>query len=1357
MIKKSTIFLSFILICISLLLFYSVSTSQYKDKVIRSLLEYKLEQFFGYNIRITSFETNILSYFQFQGLTAVDSSQSGNKQIVSIGYARVDYTFSNLLGNEPIIKSVAIDSLMVNARRDSASFRKTLQQVKKHRATDSPIDFGIQFHSLHLTNSLIHYDDKLVPLNAISENIEITLKRKRQSEYSFLFQADSLHVDYLSYPFFANNLIVTGIISPEKVTVTQFALNHSGLECTLQADIDFHQLPVQISGKAQIQGNPSFIAANFNQVIPQHSLPLNGAMNIDIGFTGTLSEPVISLSMNIDDLELSNTTIERLEVHGKYQDKAIELNNITMELFEGKVLGQGKIHLDSLFTHEMSLMSQDINLERLFDLVPHEKSPYSGKLNGKLQTKGPVKNLKECSLNGGFSLLDVVYNSQKISKFNLDVSYIHDKLNVKFNHSGTNLIGMVALVDENITGEFSFHTTKPGELTGFANIIELQGSLDVAGTISGSIRNPIVTAIYKGDRIRFYGFPLDSLRGRMKYEQGSVTLEHNTFSGNLPSVDSLKPPYRIKGLSGGLLYSGLLHGPVSKPNGKINITITDPAYHQFRLSGIDAEIGFENDKIIIRDSRTYHDSLLVKMKGEYILSTKRGRLDLSFIEAVINQIQSQGTQRATENYQVETHRNTSTGKITINYVKDNQNSFQVSVKGDGLNIGRISQALIDSLNVNGIMDFNLNYTGSLKQPTGNLAFTIIAPQYRQITMDSFAGNIDIQSDKLVINKLDAVLKGQHAIISGDVEFKPSQGGYPVINGQSNFHCLAYGTNVSVQILTLLLPQTATFTGNSTFRLESNGLINNPSIHGDISINGANLMLRADVPSIENINFHAAFRDTILIVDQADCLISAHPIGIKGHVVTNDWNRFTSEVHVRASESSFLESFGTVSSDSLDYFISVQKFDLDLLRILNKDILNLDGEVNASLNIDGARGDPSIQGNMDLSGVSFIVPGSTIPITNGAASVKFDRNSIQLDSLTVSIEKGTIRSSGNAVHRNNKLNELNLAVYANKLNINRPKDYMLSVESVDITCTKRGKYYDLDGKVFLGESRFIKDIQPRSIIPFTKKTKRSTETPNPFAQQVRMNILLKSKSNLWIDNNLARIRFHPEIGLTGTLANPNFSGRLSVAEGYIIYLDKRFNIEHGALDFNDPSRLNPEIDLRAKTVLKSYQTYSKIPYDISLSITGPLDKTVLELTSVPQVTQSDILTLLTVGATRKEITGVGTNGSDASLGEILRTRAEVLSSRQITGYFSKRVGTLLGLEEISIEGNLFDINKSSGPQLIASERINDRIGITYSTTVGHMNDQRVRLDYRLNKYFSLEGETDQKGRTGIDVKYKLRFK
>jgi hypothetical protein len=48
-------------------------------------------------------------------------------------------------------------------------------------------------------------------------------------------------------------------------------------------------------------------------------------------------------------------------------------------------------------------------------------------------------------------------------------------------------------------------------------------------------------------------------------------------------------------------------------------------------------------------------------------------------------------------------------------------------------------------------------------------------------------------------------------------------------------------------------------------------------------------------------------------------------------------------------------------------------------------------------------------------------------------------------------------------------------------------------------------------------------------------------------------------------------------------------------------------------------------------------------------------------------------------------------------------------------------------------------------------------LSYTTTAGSSNEQNIRLGYKLSDHLSLEGETDQKGQSGLDLKYRLKFK
>jgi autotransporter translocation and assembly factor TamB len=259
------------------------------------------------------------------------------------------------------------------------------------------------------------------------------------------------------------------------------------------------------------------------------------------------------------------------------------------------------------------------------------------------------------------------------------------------------------------------------------------------------------------------------------------------------------------------------------------------------------------------------------------------------------------------------------------------------------------------------------------------------------------------------------------------------------------------------------------------------------------------------------------------------------------------------------------------------------------------------------------------------------------------------------------------------------------------------------------------------------------------------------------EKTALDVRLRESRDIWVDNNLARIRLRTELNMIGTAVHPNVAGRVAVEEGYVWYLDRKFRITQFTADFSDPNRMNPIVDLRAETKLRSYQTQTGKPYDITLLVTGPVDQARVELTSVPPLDRPDILALLTLGRTREEISDRELEGRKPGATSIALERAQDLSSRKIAGYTERKLGGFLGLEEITIEGNLFRFDRSWGPRLVASRKLSGRLDLTYSTTVGHMNDQSIRLDYRLWRQLSLEGHTDQRGRSGIDLKYKLRYK
>ena len=48
-------------------------------------------------------------------------------------------------------------------------------------------------------------------------------------------------------------------------------------------------------------------------------------------------------------------------------------------------------------------------------------------------------------------------------------------------------------------------------------------------------------------------------------------------------------------------------------------------------------------------------------------------------------------------------------------------------------------------------------------------------------------------------------------------------------------------------------------------------------------------------------------------------------------------------------------------------------------------------------------------------------------------------------------------------------------------------------------------------------------------------------------------------------------------------------------------------------------------------------------------------------------------------------------------------------------------------------------------------------VTYTTNAGHLNENSIKLNYRLADRWSVESQTDQKGTAGLDLKYGVKFK
>src|SRR5262249_41894530 len=122
--------------------------------------------------------------------------------------------------------------------------------------------------------------------------------------------------------------------------------------------------------------------------------------------------------------------------------------------------------------------------------------------------------------------------------------------------------------------------------------------------------------------------------------------------------------------------------------------------------------------------------------------------------------------------------------------------------------------------------------------------------------------------------------------------------------------------------------------------------------------------------------------------------------------------------------------------------------------------------------------------------------------------------------------------------------------------------------------------------------------------------------------------IEGTKNITIQNQLATVEARVDIDFKGTVAQPAITGHIEASGGTLTFQGNRYTITRGNIDFVDPVRIRPVIDIQAESQIRNYT--------VILTVTGSGDKPKLSLRSDPSLPELEIVSLIAGGQTREEI-------------------------------------------------------------------------------------------------------------------------
>jgi translocation and assembly module TamB len=282
---------------------------------------------------------------------------------------------------------------------------------------------------------------------------------------------------------------------------------------------------------------------------------------------------------------------------------------------------------------------------------------------------------------------------------------------------------------------------------------------------------------------------------------------------------------------------------------------------------------------------------------------------------------------------------------------------------------------------------------------------------------------------------------------------------------------------------------------------------------------------------------------------------------------------------------------------------------------------------------------------------------------------------------------------------------------------------------------------INGELEIKRALYNKRIEWKSWL--IEGRKKPLKPERAFGEKVALNIRLYGSEDILIDNNIARAPLKVDVVVRGTPGAPRLSGRLEASRGKVFFRNSEFRVISATADFIDPDSNKPTIRIIAEASLKGYL--------VTLNIDGKIDQFDLTLASDPPLDELEVLTLLTLGEF-----GSGDKGLEG--GAVGAAEATAFLTGQFQDVLEERFAELGGFDRFSVDPH---VSRSSGqvvPRITVSKRLlEDKLFVTYSSSVGQDSEQEVKLEYLLRSNISLVGGQDDRGSIGGDVKFRFQFR
>ncbi|HLK09387.1 MAG TPA: translocation/assembly module TamB domain-containing protein [Candidatus Angelobacter sp.] len=1240
-----------------------------------------------------------------------------SKPLMAVDHLQVGLTIDSLLNKKWHVRDIIVDHPVVRMAVNKVGENNLPKPEKKSTSGNMNV-FDLAIRELRLNNGEIYYNDQKTPLEADLHSFAVNANYDpAQKKYSGDLGYNTGKIVYGKYAPVEHNLQAKFGVTPQQFTLDRLDLMAGESRVGLNATVNDYSSPnMQATGGYEA----TLVINDFKRILKDPSLP-GGTVKLagQLKYQADPNKPMletVSVDGNVSSAGLNvNTPSLQTEVRDLYAKYQLSGGNAEVNDIRARVLGgtlSGKLTIKDVAgasiaqlqaslkglsldqaqtaTHNTSMRQAHLSgsvdadadahwAKTLDNLVAHSDATIKASLGQGPAT--PVNGVIHADYAAAHKELALANSYIRTPQTSIDLNgKISDRSQLQVALRSNDLHELETL---------SAALQKPasGQTPGqpAPQPLGLYGTANMNATVSGSLTAPQINGQMDARNFRVKGSSWKVLRTGFAANPSQVTLSN----GDLEAV----------------------------PQGRINFSAQARLRKWAYTSSSPITANISGSQISIADlerllNKTYPVSgtlaLNVSVHGSQLNPVGQGTLTVTKAKVSTEPIQNLNVKFEGDGNTVKANLTVQmpagSARAVVNYFPKTE-GYDAHVESQNFRLEKLQTVIARNMQIAGGVNLNVSGKGTIKDP--QLQATIEVPQLQmqkqtvqglkfQTTVQNHVATIALDSDvaKVALKArgtvgIETPYMADIRLDSGKIDFQPLVALYAPaqaadLSGQTELHATVRGPLADKN------------------RVEAHLEIPSLDVHYK------QFQLAAAKP---------------IQVDYQNGTATLQPTSIRGTGTSID-----------------AQGVVPVTTPKAASFLVKGNVDLGIAQMFVPDITS-SGQMQ--FDIDSKRYGPgaNLNGQIKIVDANLHTADSPVGLDHANGVINVTQTRLEISSFEGQMGGGNINASGAVAYR--PAIQFQLGLTANNIRVRYPEGVRAIIAS-NLALTGTPQASQLGGQVRIERVSFTPDFDLSTFTSqFSGGAPSDSGTPGSFTQGMKLNIAVQSTNQMNLVSSQVSIKGDANLRVVGTAADPVILGRSNLTGGEFFLAGNRYQVDHGTIDFLNPVRTEPVLNIQVKTRIDQY--------NITLALNGPMERLQTTYTSDPALPPVDIINLIATGKTVESAAANPSPSPTSALG------AQSLLASGISSQVSGKIAKLAGVSQLQIDPGLgTDNGQNPGARVAIQQRVSSNLLVTFATDITSTQRQAIQIEYKFNPKWSVSGTRDQNGGFGVDGRYRKDF-